>query len=54
MVRAIVGTLILVGLHKITTEDFEQIILNKNRSEAGFSVPACGLFLTKIEYNFLQ
>ncbi len=51
MVRAIVGTLILVGLHKITKEEFEQIIRNKNRSEAGFSVPACGLFLTKIEYS---
>lgn len=54
MVRAIVGTLISVGLNKISLTDFEQIILNKNRSEAGFSVPACGLFLTKIEYNFLQ
>jgi tRNA pseudouridine38-40 synthase len=54
MVRAIVGTLVLVGLEKLTLKDFEQIIINKNRSEAGFSVPACGLFLTKIEYNFLQ
>jgi tRNA pseudouridine38-40 synthase len=54
MVRAIVGTLVYVGINKITIEEFEQIIKNKNRSEAGFSVPACGLFLTKIEYDYLQ
>jgi tRNA pseudouridine38-40 synthase len=54
MVRAIVGTLVLIGLEKISLKDFEQIIINKNRSEAGFSVPACGLFLTKIEYDYLQ
>lgn len=50
MVRAIVGTLIDVGKHKISIEDFEKIIESKNRSEAGYSVPAKGLFLYKIEY----
>jgi len=40
MVRAIVGTLINVGLHKITLSEFNSIIENKNRNEAGFSVPA--------------
>ena len=53
MVRAIVGTLINVGLHKITLEDFNNIIASKNRSEAGFSVPAQGLYLTKIDYDYL-
>jgi tRNA pseudouridine38-40 synthase len=50
MVRAIVGTLVDVGLEKITIEDFRNIILSKNRSNAGLSVPAKGLFLTAIEY----
>ena len=50
MVRAIVGTLIDVGLQKITIEDFRKIIESKNRSNAGLSVPAKGLFLTKIKY----
>ncbi len=50
MVRAIVGTLIDVGLHKITIDDFIQIIESRNRSKAGFSVPAKGLFLTEIVY----
>jgi tRNA pseudouridine38-40 synthase len=53
MVRAIVGTLVNVGLHKITLSDFNSIIENKNRNEAGFSVPAHGLFLIKIEYDYL-
>jgi tRNA pseudouridine38-40 synthase len=54
MVRAIVGTLLKVGLHKITLEDFNTIIENKNRSEAGFSVPAHGLYLTEIEYDYIK
>ncbi|HQZ26080.1 MAG TPA: tRNA pseudouridine(38-40) synthase TruA [Flavobacterium sp.] len=53
MVRAIVGTLVYVGLHKITLEDFNNIIASRNRSEAGFSVPAHGLYLTKIDYDYL-
>lgn len=51
MVRAIVGTLINVGLNKISLEEFIQIIESKNRQKAGFSVPACGLFLQKIDYG---
>jgi tRNA pseudouridine38-40 synthase len=50
MVRAIVGTLLDLGREKITIDDLRKIIEGKNRSDAGFSVPACGLFLTKIEY----
>lgn len=51
MVRAIVGTMIEVGSHKISLSDFREIIVHKNRSEAGLSVPACGLFLTNITYK---
>lgn len=50
MVRAIVGTLIDVGFGKISTEDFRKIIESKNRSNAGLSVPAKGLYLTNIKY----
>lgn len=50
MVRAIVGTLIDVGFGKISTEDFRKIIDSKNRSNAGLSVPAKGLYLTNIKY----
>ncbi|MFJ1474137.1 tRNA pseudouridine(38-40) synthase TruA [Capnocytophaga cynodegmi] len=51
MVRAIVGTLIDVGLNKISIIDFQNIIESRNRSKAGASVPACGLFLKKVEYS---
>lgn len=54
MVRAIVGTLVYVGLQKITIQDFNSIIESKNRKNAGFSVPARGLYLTKIEYNYIK
>ncbi len=50
MVRAIVGTLIDVGSGKISIEDFRNIILRKNRSDASLSVPSKGLFLTEINY----
>lgn len=54
MVRAIVGTLVLIGLKRITTDDFIKIIESKDRQKAGFSVPAHGLYLTKIEYNYIK
>ena len=54
MVRAIVGTLINVGLEKVTLPEFIAIIESKDRKKAGFSVPAKGLFLTNIEYEYLD
>ena len=53
MVRAIVGTMVNIGLEKITLQDFIQIIEGKDRKKAGFSVPAHGLYLTKVEYPYL-
>ncbi len=50
MVRAIVGTMIDIGREKISISDLAGIIESKNRDNAGSSAPACGLFLTKIEY----
>ena len=54
MVRAIVGTMINIGSGKVSLNDFRKIIESKNRSKAGFSVPAHGLYLTKIEYPYLS
>lgn len=50
MVRAIVGTLLMVGRKEITPDDVRTIIESKNRSNAGTSVPACGLYLTEVKY----
>ncbi|MGI4020191.1 MAG: tRNA pseudouridine(38-40) synthase TruA [Janthinobacterium lividum] len=53
MVRAIVGTLISVGKKEIGPEKIRQIIESKNRSNAGVSVPACGLYLTQVIYPYI-
>ena len=50
MVRAIVGTLLLVGKNKITLQEFKNIIESKDRSNAGNNAPAEALFLTGIKY----
>lgn len=53
MVRAIVGTLVEIGMGKLPVEAMHEIIASKKRSEAGVSVPACGLFLTEVKYPYL-
>lgn len=50
MVRAIVGTLLEIGKGKITINEFQEIVESKDRSNAGTSAPAQGLFLTQIDY----
>jgi tRNA pseudouridine38-40 synthase len=50
MVRAIVGTLLQVGHHEIEPWEVRTIIQSKNRSKAGTSVPACGLYLAEVKY----
>ncbi len=54
MVRAIVGTMIDVGLGKTGIRGFTDIIEAKDRSHAGFSVPAHGLYLMNISYPDLR
>ena len=50
MVRAIVGTLLEVGTGKINLDDFRNIIISRDRSNAGASVKAQGLFLCEVAY----
>ena len=50
MVRAIVGTLINIGLGKLDVEKMHDILKSKDRGEAGFSVPAHGLYLVNVDY----
>ena len=50
MVRNIVGTLVDVGLGKITPDDFKQILISKDRNLAGITAPAHGLFLMEVKY----
>jgi tRNA pseudouridine38-40 synthase len=50
MVRAIVGTLVLVGRNKLSLSAFEEIIRERDRAKAGANAPANALFLTGIKY----
>jgi tRNA pseudouridine38-40 synthase len=50
MVRNIVGTLVDVGLGKISLDEFKRILASKDRDQAGPKAPAHGLFLKKVRY----
>ena len=52
MVRAIVGTLLEVGKGRMTLDGFRDVIGQKDRCSAGESVPAQGLFLEDVGYDF--
>ncbi|MBR5686096.1 MAG: tRNA pseudouridine(38-40) synthase TruA [Muribaculaceae bacterium] len=52
MVRAIVGTLVEVGRHKMSVEEFCQVIERKDRCAAGTSMPGHALFLWDITYPY--
>lgn len=50
MVRNLVGTFVLVGKGTIDREGLRQILETRNRSAAGATAPASGLFLVNVEY----
>lgn len=51
MVRAIAGTLVFVGNGKIPPGNIPEILLSKDREQAGPTAPACGLYLTALDYG---
>lgn len=51
MVRIIAGTLLYVGLNKLTPQDVREVLRSGHRSEAGKTLPACGLFLDRVFYE---
>jgi tRNA pseudouridine38-40 synthase len=50
MVRNIIGTLVEVGRGKRKPEEMKSIIESKDRTVAGVTAPACGLFLKEVKY----
>jgi tRNA pseudouridine38-40 synthase len=50
MVRNIAGTLVDVGLGRFRPEDVRRMLLSRNRSEAGRTAPAQGLYLMSVSY----
>lgn len=51
MVRSIIGSMVEIGIGKLPPEEIERVIMAKDRSAAGVSAPAEGLFLEDIEYD---
>lgn len=54
MVRAVVGTLIEVGRHRMTVDDFRRVVEGKKRTAAGESMPGHALFLVDVRYDMQQ
>jgi tRNA pseudouridine38-40 synthase len=50
MVRNLVGTFLLVGKGTLAAEDVTRILQARNRSAAGATAPASGLYLVNVEY----
>jgi len=50
MVRNLVGTFVLVGKSSVSRADFGRILAARERSAAGPTAPASGLFLVSVEY----
>ena len=53
MVRNLVGTFLQVGKGSLKPEDVPAILAAKDRSAAGATAPACGLYLVSVEYGML-
>ncbi|MCK5164817.1 MAG: tRNA pseudouridine(38-40) synthase TruA, partial [Desulfobacula sp.] len=51
MVRNLIGTIVLAGLNKILVDDFIRILEKNDRTKAGPTAPAHGLFLKKVNYS---
>jgi len=51
MVRTITGTLVNVGRGSWTADDVQRILEAQDRTVAGGTAPACGLFLAQVNYN---
>ena len=51
MVRNLVGTFILVGKATLAVQDITRILEARNRSAAGATAPASGLYLVEVEYE---
>jgi len=50
MVRSLVGTLVEIGRGQRTVDDMARLLAAPDRSRAGRTAPARGLFLMKVEY----
>lgn len=50
MVRILTGTLLDAAFGKISPQDVPEILASRDRSKAGHTAPACGLYLMEVRY----
>ena len=51
MVRSMVGTVVEVGLRRISATTVREILASRDRSRAGPTAPSCGLCLVRVSYE---
>ena len=51
MVRSIVGTLVEVGRGRRSVDSIDELLASRDRTKAGRTAPAAGLFLTAVTYG---
>ena len=55
MIRGLVGTMVQVGRGQISIAEWHEIVASKDEQRVDFSTPACGLYLSQINYpDFLK
>ena len=54
MVRILAGTLVDVGLGKLSPDDVARITASHDRAQAGMTMPACGLYLDRVRYDTVK
>ena len=54
MVRLMVGAMIQIGKHKMTLQEFDEGIKNKERFKMAMSAPGHALFLIKVQYPYIS
>ena len=51
MVRSIVGTLVDIGRGRKPVDSMNEVLASRNRTRAGRTAPAAGLFLVRVDYG---
>ena len=49
--RIITGTLLYAGIGRLDSEELPGIVLSRDRTKAGITVPPCGLYLEEVYYE---
>ena len=54
MVRLVVGALLNIGMHKVSLDELKSALDHQKRLDQNWSVPAHGLFLSNVRYEYIS